>query len=297
MDIDLLSKMVKELILDNDNVVLPGLGSFVAEVVPSTFSDKGYTINPPYRRLYFRTKPDQGDMLAEFYASMNNVDVDVASRIIKDFLAELKSILYTRKIVVFPELGRLRATKENNIFFVADLDLDIYPEGMGLEPVSLRTHQEKDSDVAASVAGLKSILDENHVEQMAPADNQDEVIAEPVIELLPDPVPDAVDDPVVVSSTEVSADNGHPAEPDAVTVASAEAAVVAAEEIIAVAADVEEAPERSFWKSAGKVMLILLVVSVVLLAVFVALAHICPEIVDRLLYTQEELEILSKTNI
>ena len=41
MDIDLLSKMVKELILDNDRVVLPGLGSFVAEVVPSTFSDKG----------------------------------------------------------------------------------------------------------------------------------------------------------------------------------------------------------------------------------------------------------------
>ena len=27
MDIDLLSKMVKELILDNDRVVLPGLGS------------------------------------------------------------------------------------------------------------------------------------------------------------------------------------------------------------------------------------------------------------------------------
>ena len=37
MDIDLLSKMVKELILDNDRVVLPGLGSFVAEIVPSTF--------------------------------------------------------------------------------------------------------------------------------------------------------------------------------------------------------------------------------------------------------------------
>ena len=57
MDIDLLSKMVKELILDRDRLVLPGLGSFMAEVVPSTFSDKGYTINPPYRRLYFRSYP------------------------------------------------------------------------------------------------------------------------------------------------------------------------------------------------------------------------------------------------
>ena len=40
MDIDLLSKMVGELILDNDEVSLPGVGTFVAEVVPSTFSDK-----------------------------------------------------------------------------------------------------------------------------------------------------------------------------------------------------------------------------------------------------------------
>ena len=47
MDIDLLSKIVKELILDNDEVALPGIGSFIAEIVPSVFSDKGYTINPP----------------------------------------------------------------------------------------------------------------------------------------------------------------------------------------------------------------------------------------------------------
>ena len=51
MDIDLLAKMVKEAILDHDTVTLPGVGCFVAELVPSTFSDKGYTINPPYRRL------------------------------------------------------------------------------------------------------------------------------------------------------------------------------------------------------------------------------------------------------
>ena len=91
MDIDLLSKMVKELILDNDRVVLPGLGSFVAEIVPAAFADKGYTINPPYRRLYFRSKPDQGEELAKFYSDSNNVDLAVADRIVKDFVAELKS--------------------------------------------------------------------------------------------------------------------------------------------------------------------------------------------------------------
>ena len=89
MDIDLLSKMVKELILDNDKVVLPGLGCFVAEMVPSTFSDKGYTINPPYRRLFFRAKPDMDDVLTKFYAATNKVEHEVADRIILDFISEL----------------------------------------------------------------------------------------------------------------------------------------------------------------------------------------------------------------
>lgn len=186
MDIDLLSKMVKELILDNDRVVLPGLGSFVAEVVPSTFSDKGYTINPPYRRLFFRSKPDEGNELAEFYASTNQVDRNVAERIITDFVAELKPLLHAKKVVVFPGLGRLRATKENTVFFVADEDLDIYPAGFGLEPISLKTHQETKEEVSAAVVGLKSLLAET-ASVAAPVEPAP--IPEPVPEPVPQPAP------------------------------------------------------------------------------------------------------------
>ena len=181
MDIDLLSKMVKELILDNDRVVLPGLGSFVAEIVPSTFSDKGYTINPPYRKLHFRSRPDEGSELVEFYAKTNNLELPVAERIIKDFIAELKPVVHTKKIVVFPGLGRLRATKENNLFFVADEDLDIYPNGFALEPVSLKTHQETREEVVAVVADLKSILQEPEAEPVVEV--PEPVVEEPVVEM------------------------------------------------------------------------------------------------------------------
>ena len=148
MDIDLLSKMVKELILDNDEVSLPGVGSFVAELVPSSFSDKGYTINPPYKRLSFRKKADASDnVLIDFYAKSNNVDKETASKIVIDFLSEMQKVLELRKSIVFPGLGKLRATKENIFFFVADEDLDIYPEGFGLEPISLKTHEETPAEV------------------------------------------------------------------------------------------------------------------------------------------------------
>lgn len=159
MDIDLLSKMVKELILDKDEVSLPGVGTFVAEMVPSVFSDKGYTINPPYKRLSFRQKGTGDDsLLISFYARCNNLDIETASRIIREFLHEMRHVLETRKSIVFPGLGKLRATRENYFFFVADEDLDIYPEGFGLEPISLKTHEETPAEVSATMAALRGIL-------------------------------------------------------------------------------------------------------------------------------------------
>lgn len=185
MDIDLLSKIVKELILDNDEVALPGIGSFIAEIVPSVFSDKGYTINPPYRRLSFRQKGSGNEnMLIDFYARCNNIDTPTASRIIREFLEEMRHVLETKKSIVFPGLGKLRATKENYFFFVADEDLDIYPEGFGLEPISLKTHEETPAEVSATMAALRSILNPEEAETeteeatAAPAeDNAKEAVA------------------------------------------------------------------------------------------------------------------------
>ena len=179
MDIDLLSKIVKELILDNDEVALPGIGSFIAEIVPSVFSDKGYTINPPYRRLSFRQK-GSGDenMVIDFYAKCNNIDTPTASRIIREFLEEMRRVLETKKSIVFPGLGKLRATKENYFFFVADEDLDIYPEGFGLEPISLKTHEETPAEVSATMAALRSILNPEEKEEEAATAKGEEKAAE-----------------------------------------------------------------------------------------------------------------------
>ena len=180
MDIDLLSKMVKELILDNDEVSLPGVGSFVAELVPSSFSDKGYTINPPYKRLSFRKKADASDnVLIDFYAKSNNVDKETASKIVIDFLSEMQKVLELRKSIVFPGLGKLRATKENIFFFVADEDLDIYPEGFGLEPISLKTHEETPAEVSATIAALQDILNPEEAESKSDSEEPSEAVSGP----------------------------------------------------------------------------------------------------------------------
>ena len=130
MDIDLFSNIVKDLILDNDVVTLPGLGTFVSELMPSSFSDKGYTINPPYRRLSFRQRWKEDDsLLVDFYSETNGIEKSQAAEIVGEFVSGLKETLQSKKLIVLPGLGRLRATKENAFFFIADEDLDIYPGG------------------------------------------------------------------------------------------------------------------------------------------------------------------------
>ena len=198
MDIDLLAKMVKEAVLDHDAVTLPGVGCFVAELMPSTFSDKGYTINPPYRRLYFSPKQGSDTYLADLYARDNKeVDADMATRILTEFLAEMKEVLKVKKTVVFPGLGRLRATRENHFFFVADEDLDIYPEGLGLAPLSLKTHIETPEEVATAVAGLAELISEPEAEVVPEPEPEPIPEPEPEPAPVPEPTPEPEPQPVV----------------------------------------------------------------------------------------------------
>ena len=177
MEIALLADMVKELILDNEEVALPGLGTFVTEVVPASFSDRGYTINPPYRRLSFRERQGSDDMLAQLYSKANGTDLETSRKIISGFAAGVKGDLTKKKAVVFPGLGRLRATKENAFFFIPDEDLEIFPYGFGLQPVSLKTHEETPEEVYDAVEKLSAIVDAPEPEVKVP---------EPVVKSVPE---------------------------------------------------------------------------------------------------------------
>ena len=294
MDIDLLSKMVKELILDNDKVVLPGLGTFVAEIVPSTFSDKGYTINPPYRRLYFRSKPDEGDLLVDFYAKSNSVDKDVAERIIKDYIAELQSVLFSRKTVVFPGLGRLRATKENNVFFVADEDLDIYPSGFALEPISLKSHHETKEEVRAAVGELKSILEPEKIPEPT-SESIPEQISEP--EPATEPEPQLASEPEPAPSQEPESHPEPEPEPEPQPEPQPEPNLEPEQQPVAVqpAPSAEEPVKAEKSKpSVMKVLLVILGVLAVAVVLYMLVGRLFPEWIDKFLYSPEELEIIRR---
>ena len=325
MDIDLLSKMVKELILVNDRVTLPGVGAFVAEMVPASFTDRGYTINPPYRRLVFRqgVSQEKDHLLADMYASANNIDREMAEKLLREFLKGMVEELRKRKMLVFTGLGRLRATRENNFFFICDENLDIFPEGMGLEAVSLKSHSKpKELDFSEVDAVVNSPAEPS---AESPAEPSAESPAEPSAESPAEPATESPAEPSAESSAELSAEPSaepaaesptepaaeSPAEPSAEPAAESPAEPAAEPSAESPAepsaeprwwlgeTEPEEEDEQhaSIWKKGWFVAVFsiccLLLLAALAFALFLLLARTQPELIDSLLYTEEELEILN----
>ena len=273
--------MVGELIVSHDQVGLPGVGTFVAEMVPASFSDKGFTINPPYRRLSFYPSRLEDTLLIDLYAESNHIAREAAKAYIIQYLAELKAVLEERKTIVLPGLGRLRATRENALFFVPEEGLDIFPAGVGLQPVSLKSHDLEEEPVVIRVPVPTITAEVEPVEvptlpEEPVVPEEPETPEEPEVEVIPEPEPEPVPQP----EPEVPVEPEPQPEP---------------EQPVSAEPEPEPEPEpgkkgmSAFWIT----VLVLLCLAVLALAAFVVVSRVAPDITDRLLYTPEELRIIN----
>lgn len=135
MDVDFLAGLIRDLLLEHDSLNLPGFGCFVAEEMPASFSDRGFILNPPYRRLGF--VPEEGDdsLLSASYRQFSGSSGDDSELV--HFLNEAKEQLMQNCSLVLPGLGRFKLTGSGGIMFMAEETLDISPDSCGLRPVSL----------------------------------------------------------------------------------------------------------------------------------------------------------------
>ena len=323
MDISLFSEMIKNLILDNDEVTLPGVGSFVSEVVPSSFSDKGYTINPPYRKLSFRHRQGKDNLLTEFYSKSNGTDLESAGKLVKVFLDGLEEDLRTKKTVEMPGLGRLRATREGTIFFIPDEDLDIYCSGFGLQPVSLKTHEETPEEVARAVSDLRKMVDDPVPPlKPLPETGQEEAVGtepEPVAATepasRPEPVapapasPASVEDSPAGPSAPVAAASTQdlpaaPATPVELPTPAAQGtpAAPASPDVPAAPASPDQSATQVFPAHSGNVrkkrlltgVAVVIFIALLALGGFILLSRLSPDLVDRMLYSEDELRLIER---
>ena len=301
MDIELLSRMVAELIVKNDSVGLPGMGSFVAEIVPASFSDRGYSITPPYRKLSFRGGYPTDSLLVDYYAKSNGTDKEEARSTITDYVIQMKSVLKERKTIIFPGLGKLRATKDNTFFFVPDENLDIYPDGITLQPISLKTHSVSSEELARAVSSISELIaaQPKPAETTQLSDSQDTAeVDQPAAEQpASDPQPEVAVQPGPSEQPVQAEQPASDPQPEvAVQPCPSEQPVPSdqpaqAEQPAATTIDPE--PDNGKSKRWWIWPLVVLGLVIVALAVFMILGRTAPDLIDPLLYTPEELRIIN----
>ena len=250
MEINLFSKCVKDLIVENDRVEVPYLGVFSAEMMPASYSDRQTTIHPPYRKMSFHkaevTLAD-GRLLLDRVRRELGVSLDQAGVELGWCLSRLCSELEGRKSCKLPGLGMMRANARNEFFFVPDDKLDIWPDGIGFEPIFIKVSEEESSEAAG---GDRS---REHFSRAGRSPEQRSEIPETAVAPAKQPVWDQFQ-----------------------------------EEVSGVASTI--------WKlRTGRLILIILAVLIVLfiVAAYVFTDEMSP-ILDRLLYTKEELELLRR---
>lgn len=273
MDIQQLSTMVRDLVLQQDKVVVPGLGVFCAELVPASFSDRGYTLNPPYRKLSFEAEgpsavPRQED-------SRYLVKAEAAE--LQQCIASLRSELQSSKCVELPLLGKLRLTTSGELYFIADPDLDIYPDAFGLHPVSMKNHDPQISEAALSALDIDNPMIE-------PTPQPESAQPAPQSEAPQAPAPAQLAEAPQIPVSE-------PAEPEPTPTPTPTA------ETPQTSIPEENTMQEDTAKKkhpALKVIGIVILVLMLAMIAFRLLALMAPDFIDSILYTEEELRLLGK---
>ena len=292
MDIELFSKCLKYLLLKNDEMVVPGLGTFSAQTIPASHQEDGTPI-PPYRKISYSPadKEDDGTFL-RWMAKFLHCEEDEARDTFRDFIEDLSGELDQTRCVELTGLGSLRSTGHKIYYFTCNNDLFIYPDVPGQESVGAMLPEELAEEESKPIELSDEKWAREGAEEGEEGDPQPAQGPQPGA--MPssgqEPQPDAETQPATASSS--GRDLAQKRKPGSRRnqVIDLNIGEEPEEE------DALKEPESPQSRLIGNILLIAFVV-LIFLMIAVTLFKDMPwmdNLLDHLLYTKEELEILGK---
>lgn len=138
-----LAKHIEVLLLENDCVIVPGLGGFIAHNRPAMWRTDSGEFFPPLRSIGFNPQLIMNDgLLVQSYMQAYNTDFPDATRKIEKTVETLKEELYQRGQIALQGIGTL--------YYNMKGDMDLSRKGKcfslllyGLEPFSLPLLKEE----------------------------------------------------------------------------------------------------------------------------------------------------------
>ncbi len=256
MNLSDLSNLLRQLLSENDKVSLPGMGHFVIVDIPSELINGGKAITPPSRKIVFESSNGDSDkLLVSAYGKEKGISESDAAKELSELLRQFKKELVDNAGAEIPGFGRITFGAGGSFVFEADDLFDIAADSYCLEVLSLKMMNEQ------QLVEEEFVIDSMDIEM---ADSEEN---EQLDELK------NVDD----SEPEESAEQEKPAE--------------------IVEQPIQETPVAEpekrkcrwlLWVAAFVGILIILVILIFLLK-----EELMP-LLEKLLYSKEELEILHK---
>lgn len=125
-----LSRHIEILLLDNDCVIVPGFGGFMAHAIPAEYVEDESMFYPPQRTIGFNPQLQLNDsLLAQAYVEAYDISYPEAVRRLASEVEEIKQLLAIEGEYEFHGIGTVRQTNDNRYEF--------YPDTAGLLTPSL----------------------------------------------------------------------------------------------------------------------------------------------------------------
>ena len=113
-----LQRHIEILLLDNDCVIVPDFGGFVAHQVASRYDQDDHMIIPPMRTLGFNPQLRINDsLLVQSYINALDISYPEALRRIEREVEEMKQVLSEEGFYTMEDIGTLRINSDGNIEF------------------------------------------------------------------------------------------------------------------------------------------------------------------------------------
>ena len=133
-----LAKHIEVLLLENDCVIVPGLGGFIAHKRQAAYSIQKGEFMPPLRTIGFNPQLIMNDgLLVQSYMQAFNTDFPDATRRIEKTVAELKDQLYQQGQVTLNNVGTIYYNMNGGYAFEPAAASYFTPSLYGLESFTL----------------------------------------------------------------------------------------------------------------------------------------------------------------
>ena len=146
-----IERHIEILLLDNDCVIVPGLGGFTAHHVEARFDESDDVFLPPLRTLGFNQQLKINDsLLVQSYIEAYDISYPEALRRIEGEVEELRQRLANDGYYEMTDIGVLEMNEDGNIIFTPCEAGILTPELYGLSSFEMQPLMAEESTTSAS---------------------------------------------------------------------------------------------------------------------------------------------------